>query len=84
MNQADDIIIEDDGEDEQSSAAGHPQTTNQENLVTNQNILYTDTKSLAMQEYAHLQLGIRRKNDEEARHDYARRMAASSRLSAAT
>ena len=86
VNQADEVILEDDGEDEQSSAAGHPQTTNQENLVTNQNILYTDTKSLAMQEDTQFQLGIKNKTshhqDEEARHDYARRMAASSRLSA--
>ena len=84
-NEADEVIIEDDGEDDQSSAAENPQSTVQENLATNQHALYTETKDMAMQEDTQLQsLGIKKKiptQDEEARHDYVRRNAASSRLS---
>jgi hypothetical protein len=89
-NKADDVIIEDDDEDDQSSAAEQPHSTNQENLATNQHVFFTGTKDIAMQEDTHLQppLSVKQKstsaNDEEARRDYVRRMAASSRLSVHT
>ena len=85
--------MEDDCEDEQSSQADQPRaTTMADNLVTGQHILYTETKDMAMQEDSHMKdLGLKERTrpnqtsarqDEEARHDYVKRMAASSRLSA--
>lgn len=60
-NQADEVIMEDDCEDEQSSQADQPRaTTMAENLVTGQHILYTETKDMAMQEDSHMKdLGLK-------------------------